>query len=217
MNYGLDECEAFESEVAGLVDAITDYSFPLDLELITIIDNDSQRAFRLQEFLKTLLPMGYVESARSIRSSEHSESATERLRSAGYSTETKPHIFVAMPITEEMKDVYDYGIMGAAKAAGFVCERADISTFTGDVLEWVKRRIKSAKLVVADLSYSNANVYLEVGYAWGCGVRTVLIAKDAKELKFDIRGQRCLVYNRIKELEDTLKKELLEIRRVSGI
>ena len=51
------------------------------------------------------------------------------------------------------------------QAAGYLCERAYMSSFTGDVLSWVKERIDSAVLLVADLSGANPNVYLEVGYA----------------------------------------------------
>ena len=42
-----------------------------------------------------------------------------------------------MPFAEEMGDIYDYGIHGAVKeaAAGFLCERADLSSFTGDVMD----------------------------------------------------------------------------------
>ena len=64
------------------------------------------------------------------------------------------------------------------RSAGFLCERADLSAFTGDVMDWVRNRIKTAKLVIADLTEANPNVYLEVGYAWGCEVPTVLLTKD---------------------------------------
>jgi hypothetical protein len=113
-----------------------------------------------------------------------------------------------MPFAEEMDDVFHYGIQGAVNAAGLLCERADLSTFTGDVIDWVKRRISSATLVVADLSSANPNVYLEVGYAWGCRVPTVLLARDANDLKFDVMSQRCILYKSIKSLEEALRREL---------
>ncbi len=102
-----------------------------------------------------------------------------------------------MPFKEEMDDVFHYSIHSAIRDAGLVCERADLSAFTGNILQWVRERIKSATLVVADLSEANPNVYLEVGYAWGCGVPTILLARDAAELRFDVQGHRCLLYKRI--------------------
>ena len=79
-------------------------------------------------------------------------------------------------------------------------------------MDRVRERVRTAKLVVADLTEANPNVYLEVGYAWGCGVPTVLLVKDAHHLKFDTRGQRCLPYKNIKGLEDSLTKELKALR-----
>jgi hypothetical protein len=58
------------------------------------------------------------------------------------------------------------------------------------------------------LSTANPNVYLEVGYAWGCGVSCILLVRDFNELNFDVSGQRCMVYKRIKELEEKLSREL---------
>ncbi|MGZ9222533.1 MAG: hypothetical protein ACXW4Q_10525 [Anaerolineales bacterium] len=76
----------------------------------------------------------------------------------------------------------------------------------------IKRRIGKASLIIADLSMANANVYLEVGYAWGLGIPTVLIVQDAQELKFDVKGQKCIIYSGIRELEEKLSKELPGLR-----
>jgi hypothetical protein len=140
-----------------------------------------------------------------------SDEVENAFRTAGYASSAKPHVFVAMPFAQEMDDIFHYGIQGAVNSAGLLCERADLSAFTGDVMDWVKQRISSAKLVVADLSSANPNVYLEVGYAWGCGVPTVLLAKDRNDIKFDVRGQKYLLYGSIKNLEELLRKELLGV------
>lgn len=110
-----------------------------------------------------------------------------------------------------MYDIFHYGIRGAVNKAGYLCERADEDYFTGDIMERVKLRIRQADLVLADLTQANANVYLEVGYAWGCNKQTILLVQDSNELKFDVKAQRCLVYSGIKELEELLQKELENI------
>ena len=79
-------------------------------------------------------------------------------------------------------------------------------------MQWVRDRITSATLVIADLSDANPNVYLEVGYAWGRGVPTILLVRDTKQLKFDVSGQRCLVYRNIKNLEEVLRTELEKLK-----
>ena len=90
---------------------------------------------------------------------------SDTLRSAGYASDAKPHVFVAMPFAGEMDDIFHYGIQGAVNGGGMLCERADLSAFTGDVMDRVKRRIATCKLVIADLSDSNPNVYLAGVYS----------------------------------------------------
>jgi len=209
--YGLDEVEAFQSELAGVVEAISNRHFPSNLESIVFVEHRPDRVHRLTQSLKTLLPDGIIpinDRGSIVGLRDEVESA---FRTAGYVSSAKPHVFVAMPFAQEMDDIFHHGIQGAVNSAGLLCERADLSAFTGDVMDWVKNRISSATLVVADLSSANPNVYLEVGYAWGSGVPTVLLAKDLNDIKFDVRGQRCLLYRSIKNLEELLRKELLGV------
>jgi hypothetical protein len=206
--YGLDESEAFEAEIAGLVDAFTSGDLPEGLGRISIVERSPARVERLKERLFRLLPAGKMALDERGRLYSLGDAPAEQLRAAGHNSGGKPHIFVAMPFDESMDDIFHYGIQGAVNAAGFLCERADLSTFTGDVMDWVKKRIITAALVIADLSTANPNVYLEVGYAWGCSKPTVLLVRDATQLKFDVKGQRCLVYKTIKSLEEALRNEL---------
>ncbi len=207
VNFGLDEAESFKAEIAGLVDALTHGEYPQTLREITIVEFDKERAERLKQILSELLPQGTVETSRSALTKGIAPTS-DSLRDAGYSSEKKPIVFVAMPFDKKMYDIFHYGIRGAVNNAGYLCERADEAFFTGDIMERVKMQIKGADLIVADLTQSNANVYLEVGYAWGCSKPTILLAQDASELKFDVKGQRCLIYTGIKELEELLTKEL---------
>jgi hypothetical protein len=209
--YGLDENEAFESEVAGLADAIHSLDFPENLTEVIIVEGNRGRARRLNDVLKQLLPSGAISTIVQ-KGLENNQDNSEKLRTAGFTSASKNHVFVAMPFKDEMDDIYHYGIQGAVRAAGFLCERADIASFTGDVMDWVRKRVRTAALMVADLTEANPNVYLEVGYAWGCEIPTVLLVKDTDHLRFDTQGQRCLLYNKIKDLEDSLTKELKTLK-----
>jgi hypothetical protein len=183
---------------------------------VVILEANIGRANRLQQLLVDLIPNLRIPTGQRLYAEQRPE-ATERLRAAGYTSDSKDHVFVAMPFREEMDDIYHYGIQGAVKAAGFLCERADLSAYTGNVMEWVRHRIKSSKLVIADLTEANPNVYLEVGYAWGCGIPTVLLINGTEHLKFDVRDQRCLAYKKIKDLEESLKNELNSLKESSNI
>ena len=212
--YGLDENEAFESQVAGFLDAIQSGDAPGRLELIQFVERNQGRATRLQPALDRLFPNKV--SASSASRPPAPRATAERLRSVGYTSASKAHVFVAMPFAEDMEDVFHYGIQNAVNSAGWLCERADLSAFTGDVMLWVQKRIKTASLVIADLSGANPNVYLELGFAWGCGTPVVILAKDAQDLRFDVRGQRCLLYKTIKDLEVKLSSELHALPAQSG-
>ena len=80
---------------------------------------------------------------------------------------SRQFVFVAMPFAEAFSDVFHYGIRGAADHAGFIAVRIDEEVFTGDVLVKVKDQIAQSTIVIADLSTSNPNVYLEVGTPGG--------------------------------------------------
>jgi hypothetical protein len=134
--------------------------------------------------------------------------ARDLLRSAGVDSDSRPHAFVAMPFGEAFDDVFHYGIVRPVERAGLLCERMDRSAFTGDIVEQMKRRIRSARVVVADLSGANPNVYLEVGFAWAAGVPTVLLCNGDTEPHFDVRGHKHLRYRSIREAERHLDAEL---------
>lgn len=209
--YGLDESEAFRSELAGLIDAFESRDCPDGLQRVTIVERDAGRVSRLRVQLSALLPAGSVTVANNGQESRLA-SHLEPLRTAGAKSQAKAHVFVAMPFAPEFDDRFHYGIQQAVNSAGYLCERADLATFTGDVVAWVKERIDSASLLVADLSTANPNVYLEVGYAWGKGIPTVLLSAEARDLRFDVKGQRCLMYKDIRALEELLTRELKNLR-----
>lgn len=211
-NYGLDEIEAFESEVAGLIDGIESGRYPRGLQQITVVERNHRRAQQLEHTLSELLPDGVIEADSDPVSTTESSEVSTRLESVGSASEDKPHVFVAMPFSDEMDDVYHYGIQGAVKSAGFLCERADSTAFTGDILDRIQERIESSTLVVADLSNSNPNVYLEVGYAWGCDVPTVLLTDNTDDLEFDVQSHNCVIYDNIRNLEEELEAFLKDIR-----
>jgi hypothetical protein len=223
--YGLDEREAFAAELAGLGDALGEDDFPRALEKITIVERNPGRARRLRSVLNELIPIS-AEGEKHERDRTTLVPSTKvltmrdallRLKPYGRDSNKKPSIFVAMPFAEDMDNVFHFGIEGPVQSVGFLCERADLSVFQGDIVQWIRARIANSSLVIADLSSANPNVYLEVGYAWGRGKPTVLLVRDSSELKFDVKTQRCIVYNKekIKLLEQSVTKEL-KVLKESG-
>lgn len=198
--FGLDETEAFEAEVGGLVDAVTEGLFPDALATVVFLQNDPHAARRMSDGLLQVLPLRRIETVDA--------TVEQRLRSVGDASGQRGHAFVAMPFSEEFEDAFHFGISPAVREAGLLCERMDLEFFTGDIVGRMRQRIADARLVVADLTGANPNVYLEVGYAWGCGVPTVLVRHHAADLAFDVKGHRCLSYVSIRDLQAKLTKEI---------
>jgi len=203
--YGLDEIACFDAELAGLLDAFNLGTISPSLERVLIIEADVGRADRLRGHLVETIDGGMSADI----SVPPNRDIVEKV--GGVSSDATPehdHAFVAMPFAGRFEDIFHYGIAPSVRAAGLLCERIDQAKFTGDILARMKAKIRSATLLVADLTDANPNVYLEVGFAWAANVPTVLVHHQETELKFDVQGQKCLHYATIKELEENLTAEL---------
>lgn len=199
---GLDEEEAFAAEVNGLRQALEAGTHPPKLERILITERDERRAARMRKLLHQIAPGTGSATATGIN---------ERIREAGETSESKPHVFVAMDFDEEHIDTYQYGIHNPVNELGLLCERTDEQHFVGDIMTRLLDRLRTAELVVADLTTRNPNVYLEVGLAWGFNVDTVLVMKTGTELPFDVQGHKVIQYSTIIELERKLSSTLREL------
>ncbi|MFZ5445578.1 MAG: hypothetical protein ACOZQL_36640 [Myxococcota bacterium] len=211
-NCGLDEGEAALALAGGLIDGIQRGRAPATLERITIVERKEGRALRFQHALRQKLKglEGVTEHQGSFLIARPLAMKTApSLPDYGLvGTPQKPHAFVAMPFAPEFEDVFHYGIQAPLNGAGLLCERVDESVFEGLIIQRILARIASAKVVIAELSGANPNVYLEVGYAWASKVPTILLVRDVNELRFDVKAHRCVVYRSIRELEALLTAEL---------
>ncbi|HEY4642832.1 MAG TPA: nucleoside 2-deoxyribosyltransferase [Thermoanaerobaculia bacterium] len=120
------------------------------------------------------------------------------------SLQPKPYVFVLMPFGKEFRDIYQFGIKGAAEDAGAYAERLDDQIFTDGILDRIFNQINRADVIVADMTGRNANVFYEVGYAHALGKLVLLLTKDAEDIPFDLKHRQHVVYDSI----DTLRRDL---------
>ena len=146
---------------------------PAELLRVSIVERDAQSANRLRALLNAILPTGIVSDHQSRRDAQPASLGAARisLGTVGHDSREKPHVFVAMPFADDYADRFHYGIQGAANAAGYLCERADLASFTGDVIAWVKDRIGRAALVVADLTSATRTCTSRLAMPGGAGSR----------------------------------------------
>lgn len=210
--YGLDERECFLAEIAGIVDATNSGDLPRSLRMISFVETNPGRSSRMLQLLEQELPGGIVERDSQPLQKRLSQEQSI-LRSVGFDSSSKPLVFVAMPINSDTEDRFHYGIEPSIDANGYLCERIDKSPGTGDLVDRIKQTIDRSSIVVADLTGSNPNVFLEVGYAWGKEIDTVLLInkEDVAMLPFDVRTQTCVVYDSIHDLEHKLSATLKKL------
>jgi hypothetical protein len=115
---------------------------------------------------------------------------------SGYAVQRRsPMAFVAMQFGEPYDTIYRTVIRPKAEKLGFEVERIDEINRPGIIFQDIQRKIEDAKVVIAEITAPNQNVYYEVGYAHALNKPTILLAQRGKDLPFDIRSYRVIFYD----------------------
>jgi hypothetical protein len=77
----------------------------------------------------------------------------------------------------------------------FIVSRADEISDPGMINDQVILKITTAKLVIADLSFLNPNVFYEIGLRHATGKPIIHMASNDTRLPFDTLGYRCLGFD----------------------
>lgn len=104
--------------------------------------------------------------------------------------------FVMMPIGGHWSDTYYKDVFAPAiKEAGMEPFRADELFSTGTVIEQIWEQIQKSKILVADLTGKNANVFYELGLAHADKKPVVFVTGNLDDVPFDLRHLRVIVYD----------------------
>ncbi|MFN0106840.1 MAG: hypothetical protein ACKV2U_32705 [Bryobacteraceae bacterium] len=132
---------------------------------------------------------------------------------------SKAQVFVAMQFGQPYDTLYKEVIYPRATDLGLNVIRIDEIAGPGIIFEDIKRQIAEAKIVIAEITAPNQNVYYELGYAHALNKPTILLAQRGRELPFDIRSYRVIFYDDsiggTPALEQHLQKHLEAILRDS--
>src|ERR1700687_1738093 len=102
--------------------------------------------------------------------------------------------FVMMPFGSWFDRYYQEVYIPAIKDAGCEPVRADELFSTGSVVEQIWEQIGKARVLLADLTDKNANVFYELGLAHAAKKPVVLTAAKVEDVPFDLRHLRVIVY-----------------------
>jgi hypothetical protein len=96
--------------------------------------------------------------------------------------------------SDDLTIVYEDFVQPTVEACGLVCERGDDLFGSNVVMDDIQRSIEGARLIIADLTDKNANVFYEVGIAHALKKPVLLLSQSISEVPFDLRHRRVLVY-----------------------
>jgi hypothetical protein len=103
--------------------------------------------------------------------------------------------FVMMPFGEWMDRYYREIFIPAIREAGMEPVRADELFSTGSVIEQIWEQISRAKVLLADLTGKNANVFYELGLAHAANKPVVFTTGSLEDVPFDLRHLRVAIYD----------------------
>lgn len=126
--------------------------------------------------------------------------------------------FIIMPYGGPFDRYYEKIYAPAVMDAGLRPKRADSIFASGAILTDVWQFTKSAKLLLADMTGHNPNVFYELGLAHAIAKPVVLVAPSIEDVPFDLRGLRVITYDKDNEswgsdLRSSIKRALSETLR----
>jgi hypothetical protein len=104
-----------------------------------------------------------------------------------------------MPYGEPFDRYYDNIYVPAVRGADLEPIRADSLFRSSPILGDIWRFTRQAKVLLADMSGQNPNVFYELGLAHAIGQPVVLVASSIEDVPFDLRGLRVIIYNKDNE------------------
>lgn len=127
-----------------------------------------------------------------------SDEKTDRIRKLGKSVKVSANdsCFVMMPFKSPLGTYYSSIYEPAVTKAGLRPVRADDDIFgTGKIIDQVWKGITEAKILIAELTTRNPNVFYELGLAHALQKPVVLVSSNEDDVPFDLKHIRVIYYD----------------------
>ena len=121
---------------------------------------------------------------------------TQKTLERGITISPSDSCFVMQPFAGAVGAYYESIFKPAIQKAGLRPVRADDEIFaTGKIIDQVWRGIGEAKVLVAELTGRNPNVFYELGLAHALQKPVVLVSSNEQDVPFDLQHIRVIFYN----------------------
>jgi hypothetical protein len=139
------------------------------------------------------------------RSPAKKPTSSKRKRSSA----KKEKCFIISPFGSWFDRYYDEIYVPAVEAAGLDPVRADDLYRPSAIMHDIWGFVRTSRVMVADLTDKNPNVFYELGLAHAVGKPVILLTQEFEDIPFDLRSLRVIQYS----VEDpvwgaTLKKDI---------
>lgn len=117
-------------------------------------------------------------------------------------------VAVMTPFDARFDNVYAT-LQQAVAESGMRCQRADDIWINNHIVDDIINLIWRARVVIADLTSKNPNVFYETGIAHTLGREVIQIAQSIEDIPFDLRAIRSQTYLNNGEGLERLKTQIL--------
>ena len=111
-------------------------------------------------------------------------------------TEKQDTCFIIMPFGDWFDTYFESIYLPAIEATGLTPRRADNLYRPSAIINDIWALTNEAKLILADLSEKNANVFYELGMAHALAKPAILVTESMEDVPFDLRSLRVIVYEK---------------------
>lgn len=96
------------------------------------------------------------------------------------------------PVRERADVIADYIVAPVAREFNLKVDRSDRDATPGPITSRILRSLLASKVVVADLTGRNPNVFYELSFAHSFGLPVVILIDKAENLPFDVKNERVI-------------------------
>lgn len=120
--------------------------------------------------------------------------------------------FILMPFVDKnLQVVYEDFVKSAMEEHfNLRCQRADDIFGANVIVEDIREKIRTAKVIIAELTGRNANVLYEVGLCHGIERDVVCLTQSIEDIPFDLRHRRVIIYEYSPRGCKKLEKDLID-------
>lgn len=124
-----------------------------------------------------------------------------------------PDVFLVSAFGHGLGEVYESHIKPVCEKLDLTIKRADDFFRPGPILPVIWSALYGARLIIADLSFRNPNVFYELGIAHIIGKNPILISQDHGDNPFDVRVALTLFYDLTPEGTERFHEQLEKMIR----